>query len=221
VTVRRRAAVPIGPMRRRPPMVASVPVVGNTALSLLDSTCEATKDRVGTPVPGQPATQGDRALYAVARSSPGSVVLDLVLGHRADAGAMRTSEVADRAGVNMQTLRYYERRGLLNAPPRTPAGYRQYPSSAVSVLRFIKRAQQLGFSLGEIEELLNLAEGGPDNCDGARALADAHMAELDRKIADLTRMQDSLRELIATCARPRADRSCPLLQAMHDEAAIP
>jgi MerR family transcriptional regulator, mercuric resistance operon regulatory protein len=106
---------------------------------------------------------------------------------------------------------------LLDAPPPTPAGHRQYPGSAVSVLRFIKRAQRLGFSLVEIEELLNLAEGGPDNCDAARALAETHMAELDRKIADLTRMQDSLRELVGTCRRPRADRSCPLLQAIQDE----
>ena len=66
---------------------------------------------------------------------------------------MRTSEVADRAGVNMQTLRHCERRGLLNAPPRTPAGYRQYPSSAVSVLRFTECAQQLGFSLVEVQAI--------------------------------------------------------------------
>ena len=131
---------------------------------------------------------------------------------------MRTSEVAGRAGVNTQTLRYYERRGLLDAPPRTPAGYREYPSSAVSKLRFIKRAQALGLSLGEIDELLTLADGGPDNCDGARALAGTHLVELDRKIADLTRMRDSLGELLWTCTRPRADRSCPLLQAIHEEA---
>jgi MerR family mercuric resistance operon transcriptional regulator len=66
--------------------------------------------------------------------------------------------------------------------------------------------------------LLSLADGGPDNCDGARALAETHLAELDRKIADLTRMRDSLGELLSTCARPRAHRSCPLLQAIHDEA---
>jgi MerR family mercuric resistance operon transcriptional regulator len=113
-------------------------------------------------------------------------------------------------------LRYYERRGLLDAPPRTPAGYREYPSSAVGVLRFVKRAQQLGFSLGEIDELLHLAGGGPDNCDSARVLAETHLVELDRKIADLNRMRDSLKELVSTCARPLVDRSCPLLQAIQD-----
>jgi DNA-binding transcriptional MerR regulator len=78
---------------------------------------------------------------------------------------MRTHEVADRAGVNAQTLRYYERRGLLAEPPRSPAGYRDYPTSVVGVVRFVKRSQELGFTLTEVEELLSLAEGGPDSCD--------------------------------------------------------
>jgi MerR family mercuric resistance operon transcriptional regulator len=130
---------------------------------------------------------------------------------------MRTHEVADEAGVNAQTLRYYERRGLLAEPPRSPGGYRDYPASAVAVLRFVKRAQELGFSLAEVEELLALAEGGPESCDAARALAEAHMAELDRKIADLQRMRASLTTLVATCQRPRTDRTCPLLSAIQDE----
>lgn len=129
-------------------------------------------------------------------------------------GGMRTSEVAGRAGVNTQTLRYYERRGLLAAPPRSAAGYRDYPVTAVELLRFVKRARELGFTLAEIEELLHLAEGGPDSCERARALAEAHAVELDRKIADLRRMRVSLTELVATCERPRADRSCPLLAAL-------
>ncbi len=131
---------------------------------------------------------------------------------------MRTSELAGRAGVNTQTLRYYERRALLPEPPRSPAGYRNYPPAAVAVLRFIKRAQQLGFTLGEVEQLLELAAGGPDNCPQARALAGAHLAELDRKIADLQRMQASLQTLVASCDRPRTDRSCPLLDSIGETA---
>ena len=127
---------------------------------------------------------------------------------------MRTHEVADRAGVNAQTLRYYERRGLLAEPPRSPSGYRDYPVSAVRVLRFVKRAQELGFTLADVEELLSLADGGPRSCDRARTLAESQMAELDRKITDLQRMRASLGELVATCERPRADRSCPLLEAI-------
>jgi Predicted transcriptional regulators len=70
---------------------------------------------------------------------------------------MRTQEVAKRAGVNTQTLRYYERRGMLPDTPRSPAGYRDCPASAVQVLRFVKRSQELGFTLSEVEELLGLA----------------------------------------------------------------
>ncbi len=122
--------------------------------------------------------------------------------------------------MNAQTLRYYERRGLLAEPPRSPGGYRDYPVSAVGVLRFVKRSQELGFTLAEVEELLSLAEGGPDSCDRARALAAAHVAELDRKIADLQRMRASLGDLVATCERPRADRSCPLLEAIDSGDAL-
>lgn len=133
---------------------------------------------------------------------------------------MRTHEVADRAGVNTQTLRYYERRGLLAEPPRSPAGYRDYPPTAVQVLRFVKRAQELGFTLTEVEELLELADGGPDSCDTARALAEGHIADLDRKIADLRQMRTSLAALAATCERPRTDRACPLLAAIEADAPL-
>ena len=132
---------------------------------------------------------------------------------------MQTHEVAEQAGVNTQTLRYYERRGLLAEPPRSPAGYRDYPTSAVDVLRFVKRSQELGFSLDEVEELLALADGGPDSSEAARALAESHVAELDRRIADLHRMRSSLGALVATCERPREDRSCPLLDAI--ESTVP
>ena len=130
---------------------------------------------------------------------------------------MRTSEVAARAGVNVQTLRYYEHRGLLAAPPRSSAGYRAYPADAVRVVRFVKRAQEHGFSLDEIEELLHLAEGGPEDCDTARELAEAKMVQLADKIADLQRMQQSLAELVATCERPRSNRCCPLLHTLRTE----
>ena len=77
--------------------------------------------------------------------------------------------IAAQAQVNTQTLRYYERRGLLPEPQRTRSGYRAYTPDAVRVVRFVKRAQQLGFTLDDIEDLLHLSEGGPDSCDEARA----------------------------------------------------
>ena len=127
---------------------------------------------------------------------------------------MRTSELADRAGVNSETLRYYERRGLVAEPPRTPGGYRDYPPSTVDLLVFIKRAQQLGFTLEEVDELLQLDAGGPASCDAARGLAEQRRADLARRITDLQRMHDSLTALIDTCELPRADRTCALLDAL-------
>lgn len=135
---------------------------------------------------------------------------------------MRTAQVAEQAGVNTQTLRYYERRGLLPDPGRTSTGYRTYTPDAVRVVRFIKRGQELGFTLDEIEVLLDLAEGGPDSCDAAQQLAAEKITQLDGKIASLMAMRDSLDRLHGTCTRPRADRDCPLLHSLdptHDLAA--
>lgn len=116
--------------------------------------------------------------------------------------------------MNTETLRYYERRGLLAEPPRTSGGYREYPPAAVGLLRFIKRAQELGFTLDEVDELLQLDAGGPDSCDAARALAERRIEDLAGRIRDLQRMRDSLTDLVATCHQPRADRHCALLEAM-------
>ncbi|WP_235216041.1 MerR family transcriptional regulator [Mycobacterium kyorinense] len=124
-------------------------------------------------------------------------------------------QVAQQAGVNAQTLRYYERRGLLPDPPRTVSGYRRYGPEAVRRVRFVKRAQELGFSLAEVDVLLQLADGGPESCDAARQLAEQKVAELDAKIVSLQAMQRSLRRLIATCAGPPAERVCPLLDSME------
>ncbi len=115
---------------------------------------------------------------------------------------MRTGEVADQVGVNPQTLRYYERRGLLPEPPRRESGYRMYGHDAVRIVPFVKRAQELGFSLDEVESLFELAEGGPDSCDAAHRLAQQRMAELDRRIADLGAMRDALDRLVATWPCP-------------------
>ena len=115
--------------------------------------------------------------------------------------------------MNSQTLRYYERRGLLPEPARTPSGYRNYGDDAVRVVTFVKRAQQLGFTLDDIEDLLHLAGGGPDACDEARAMARARIDDLQRRIDELAGMRDALSRLIETCGEPRADRQCPIL---HD-----
>ncbi len=124
-------------------------------------------------------------------------------------------EVAKRADVNVQTVRYYERRGLLPEPPRTAAGYRQYDESSVSRIRFIKRAQVLGFSLAEIAELLDLRVHPRSNCDDVRAKAERKRAEIDRKIGDLRRMRLSLEELIRACEARKPTRECPILENLE------
>ncbi|MEV0246361.1 MerR family transcriptional regulator [Nocardia sp. NPDC050712] len=111
---------------------------------------------------------------------------------------LRTSELAATAGVNVQTLRYYERRGLLAEPARTLGGHRQYPDHAVTVLRVIKAAQRLGFTLDEVADLLTVAQVGRRRADaGLQARAATKLAEVDVKLAELTQMRDSLRAALA------------------------
>jgi Hg(II)-responsive transcriptional regulator len=132
---------------------------------------------------------------------------------------MRSGQVARQSGVNIETLRYYERRGLLDVPPRRPSGYREYSEEAVRVIRFVKRAQELGFSLYEVETLLELAAGGPANCDAARTVATRKVEELDAKMRSIRAMQGSLRKLISTCELPRGQRECPLLEVLGADEA--
>jgi Hg(II)-responsive transcriptional regulator len=131
---------------------------------------------------------------------------------------MRSGQIANQAAVNVQTLRYYERRGLLQAPARLESGYREYPSDAIRIVRFVKRTQELGFTLAEAESLLALAAGGPESCDAAQELATEKIGELEAKIASLRSMKDSLQTLLATCSRPRRQRECPLLQSIETDA---
>jgi Hg(II)-responsive transcriptional regulator len=132
---------------------------------------------------------------------------------------VRTSEVAAQAHVNTQTLRYYERRGLLPQPQRTRSGYRAYTPDAVRVVRFVKRAQQLGFTLTDVEELLHLADGGPVSCEEAKAMARARIADLQHRIEDLAGMRDALARLVDTCDQSRAERDCPILHDIQTAAA--
>lgn len=121
--------------------------------------------------------------------------------------------------MNAQTLRYYERRGLLAEPVRSPAGYRSYPPDAVRRVRFVKRAQELGFTLAEVRTLLHLAQGGPEGCDAVRELAAEKIADVGRRIADLENLKAGLTRLVATCERPRPDRDCPILLTVDAPAA--
>jgi len=131
---------------------------------------------------------------------------------------MRIGQAAARARVNVETLRYYERRGLLREPHRQRSGYRSYEEDSVRRVRFIKRAQELGFTLAEIHELLRLAEGRPESCREVRALATANIEDMDRRIATLQSMRTSLVTLVRTCKRRGSRRVCPLIEAIVERA---
>jgi Hg(II)-responsive transcriptional regulator len=130
---------------------------------------------------------------------------------------MLISEAADRAGVNVQTLRYYERRGLLPAPRRRASGYRDVPEDAVRRVRFIKRAQELGFTLEEVAELLKLRTVGRANRARVRAMAERRVEQIDRKIAELGALRDALRVLVHRCHEGAA-LECPIIEALEAPA---
>lgn len=134
-----------------------------------------------------------------------------------DRGTLRTGEVAALAGVNVQTLRYYERRGLLKEPERRPSGYRQYPAEAVQLIRFIKRAQELGFTLSEVEDLLRLRDDQGTACAEVRSAAEAKIEDIERKIRHLRAMKRALGVLVASCATEGSVRRCPILEALEDK----
>ena len=106
---------------------------------------------------------------------------------------MQRAELAQRTGCNLETVRYYEKVGLLPAPPRTPAGYRSYDATHERRVRFILRARELGFALDEIRELLHLADERDQPCADVRAVAAAHLNDVRAKLADLRRMASSRR----------------------------
>lgn len=127
---------------------------------------------------------------------------------------LTTGELAERAGVNLQTVRYYERRGLLPEPPRTAAGYRQFDGKDVARIRFTQRAQKLGSSLREIEELLSL-RADPETSKGeVRRRATAKIEEVKGKIRDLERIERTLEELVAACSGEGSTSDCPILHAL-------
>ena len=126
---------------------------------------------------------------------------------------MKIGELAQQSGVGIHTLRYYERRGLLKVPARRASGYRDYTPQTVATIRFIKQAQELGYSLNEIKELLRLRAAPIANAAKARASAVAKLQSLDEKIAAMQHMRVELERLIANCdCGTTAQPECVLLQ---------
>jgi MerR family mercuric resistance operon transcriptional regulator len=126
---------------------------------------------------------------------------------------MWISEAAEAAGVNVETVRYYERRGLLEQPQRPAEGYRHYTNETVQVVRFIKQAQDLGFTLEDIDELVRLRGTTPSGRERARAVAEQKLSDLERKMTQLRDMQTRLRRLVGAC-RAGNTPGCPILEAI-------
>ncbi len=124
---------------------------------------------------------------------------------------MTIGTLARAAGVNLETIRYYQRRGLIATPRKPPGGVRRYPHTALAQLRFVKRAQQLGFSLNEIGDLLALGE---QSCGATRRIAERRVADIEARLKDLQTMRRLLTRLIRECAAGRST-ACPIVQSLN------
>ncbi|MVF23087.1 Hg(II)-responsive transcriptional regulator [Methylocaldum sp. BRCS4] len=125
---------------------------------------------------------------------------------------MTIGRLAQAASVNVETIRYYQRIGLIPTPKKAYGSFRRYPRDSLMRLRFIKRAQQLGFTLDEVALLLKLSDG--THCEETRELAERKLAVVDRKLADLTAIHDVLGELIAACRRGSPAAGCSIIESL-------
>jgi Hg(II)-responsive transcriptional regulator len=133
-------------------------------------------------------------------------------------GLMTIGRLAKAANVGIETVRYYQQRKLLPVPP-TRGAFRHYDPTLAERIRFIKRAQELGFSLDEIAQLLRLQDGGDRRA--IRCVSAERLAQIDSKLADLKRMQRVLKQLVAACAEASPDRPCPIIESRSAQPASP
>ncbi len=133
-----------------------------------------------------------------------------------DGGSYTRGALSKRTGCNIETIRYYESIGLLADPPRTRAGHRVYSQDHLRRLTFVRRCRQLGFSLREIRSLLRLIEGGESACAEVHALTLDHVADVQRKIADLRRMERVLSDMAAQCRQDEIP-DCPIIDNLFEE----
>lgn len=131
---------------------------------------------------------------------------------------LTVGKLAESAGVNVETIRFYERKGILPKPLRKPSGYRLYSEDDVKRVQFIVHAKDLGFSLREIQELLELRVEATSSCDDVREQTEAKIADIERKISDLQRIHNVLTKLAAACKTKDPTSDCPVLEALEQEA---
>lgn len=133
---------------------------------------------------------------------------------------LKVGEVAKQAGVNLQTIHYYERRELLPKPPRTESNYRAYPEDAVLRVRFIKRAQELGFTLKEIKELFSLRASPRARCADVYKRAEEKIRDINEKIRTLQGMGKGLSKLMSECVGRSPVSECPILDALDSKEKL-
>lgn len=126
-------------------------------------------------------------------------------------------KVSHETGVGIETLRFYEREGLIAKPARRPSGYRDYPPAVIRRVQFIRNAKELGFSLREVAELLSLRVEAGRTCADVRGIATAKIGEIEEKIHQMKRMQRALERLAATCSGRGPTGDCPILDALEAE----
>jgi MerR family mercuric resistance operon transcriptional regulator len=131
--------------------------------------------------------------------------------------AITIGRLAQEAGINLETVRFYERTGLLPKPPRSASGYRLFPADAARRLKFIKRAQELGFSLREIRELLSLRVSPRTNSAEIRKRTESKIADIESKIKTLDSMRRLLRKLAESCVACAPHSKCPILESLDGE----
>lgn len=133
--------------------------------------------------------------------------------------SMTIGALAQAAGVKVPTVRYYERRGIIPRPPRTSSGYRRYDQGILDRIRFIRRAQELGFTLDEIGDLLALRVDDRRACRMVEAAARAKLDDVEAKIRDLQRIRNALTRLVRSCQDNRPTSECPILAALEQRAS--
>ena len=128
-------------------------------------------------------------------------------------GNLTIAKLAREAGVNVETIRFYQRKGLLPEPPRPPGGIRHYGATEVARVRFIKAAQRIGFALDDIGQLLRLEDGM--HCLEARKIAELKLADVRARLADLQRVETALNTLVLACSAASGTVRCPLISALQ------
>jgi len=126
-------------------------------------------------------------------------------------------QVAKRSGIGIETVRFYERKGLVEEPPRTDSGYRQYPEDVVARIQFIRRAKELGFKLKEISELLSLRVDPDTTCSDVRKQTELKIADVKEKIRVLQGIKTALKKLAASCVGTGPTSECPILEALDGQ----